>query len=71
MEAYLYESAENQQVTCNLCNHRCVIKAGRRGRCNVRENQEGILKTLVYGRLISQAVDPIEKKPLYHFYPGR
>ncbi|MEE8432313.1 MAG: AmmeMemoRadiSam system radical SAM enzyme [Candidatus Desulfatibia sp.] len=70
MEAYLYEPLENQQVKCNLCNHRCVIKDGRRGLCNVRENQEGTLKTLVYGRLISQAVDPIEKKPLYHFYPG-
>lgn len=70
MEAYLYERLENQQVKCNLCNHRCVIKDGRRGLCNVRENQEGTLKTLVYGRLISQAVDPIEKKPLYHFHPG-
>ena len=70
MEAYLYKPLEDQQVKCNLCNHRCVIKAGRRGLCNVRENQEGTLKTLVYGRLISQAVDPIEKKPLYHFYPG-
>lgn len=70
MEAYLYKPLEDQQVKCNLCNHRCVIKAGNRGLCNVRENQEGTLKTLVYGRLISQSVDPIEKKPLYHFYPG-
>lgn len=70
MEAYLYKPLEDQQVKCNLCNHRCVIKAGKRGLCNVRENQEGTLKTLVYGRLISQSVDPIEKKPLYHFYPG-
>lgn len=70
MEAYLYKPLEDQQVKCNLCSHRCVIKDGRRGLCNVRENQEGTLKTLVYGRLISQAVDPIEKKPLYHFHPG-
>ena len=70
VEAYLYESLEDQKVRCNLCNHRCVIKEGKRGLCNVRENQAGILKTLVYGRLISQAVDPIEKKPLYHLYPG-
>ncbi len=70
MEAYLYESLEDQKVRCNLCAHRCVIKPGRRGLCNVRENQAGVLNTLVYGRVIASHIDPIEKKPLFHFLPG-
>jgi pyruvate formate lyase activating enzyme len=70
MEAYLYEKLEDHTVKCNLCSHRCIIKEGRRGRCNVRENEAGILKTLVYGQLIARHVDPIEKKPLFHFLPG-
>ena len=70
MEAYLYKALEEKKVKCNLCNHRCVIKNGRRGICGVRENQEGILKTLVYGKLIARNIDPIEKKPLFHFFPG-
>ncbi|MFC1814491.1 AmmeMemoRadiSam system radical SAM enzyme [Thermodesulfobacteriota bacterium] len=70
MEAYLYEPLKDQIVKCNLCNHGCIIKAGRRGICNVRENQAGILKSLVYGKLIARHIDPIEKKPLYHLLPG-
>ena len=70
MEAYLYESLNEKKTRCNLCNHRCVIKNGRRGICGVRENQEGILKTLVYGKLIAGNIDPIEKKPLFHVFPG-
>jgi len=70
MEAYLYERLKDGKVRCDLCNHRCIIKEGKRGTCGVRENQEGMLKTLVYGRLIAQHVDPIEKKPLYHVLPG-
>ncbi len=70
MEAYLYESLENGKVKCNLCSHRCVIKAGRRGKCSVRENQDGTLNTLVYEKVIARHVDPIEKKPLFHFLPG-
>jgi pyruvate formate lyase activating enzyme len=70
MEAYLYERLDDRKVRCHLCNHRCVIKDGKRGICGVRENQNGILKTLVYGKLIAQHVDPIEKKPLYHVLPG-
>ena len=69
MEAYLYERLEDRKVRCNLCSHRCLIKDGKRGICAVRENQGGVLKTLVYGRLIAQHVDPIEKKPLYHVRP--
>ena len=70
MEAYLYRSLEDKRVECNLCSHRCLIKEGRRGICGVRENQSGILKSLVYGKLIARHIDPIEKKPLYHFLPG-
>ena len=70
MEAYLYQSLENNTVKCNLCGHHCLIKEGRRGICGVRENQSGSLESLVYGKLIAQHIDPIEKKPLYHFLPG-
>ncbi|MGE5256118.1 MAG: AmmeMemoRadiSam system radical SAM enzyme [Hyphomicrobiales bacterium] len=70
MEALLYEKIADQKVRCALCSHRCVIPTGRRGICNVRENRGGVLHTLVYGRLIAQHIDPIEKKPLYHFLPG-
>ena len=70
MEAYLYETLEDNKVRCNLCSHRCVIKDGDRGICSVRENAGGILQTLVYGKLIARHIDPIEKKPLFHFLPG-
>jgi len=70
MEALLYETLEEHKVRCALCSHRCVIADGQRGICQVRENKGGVLHTLVYGRLIAQHVDPIEKKPLYHFLPG-
>jgi pyruvate formate lyase activating enzyme len=66
----LYNRLEDARVGCRLCAHRCRIATGRRGICQVRENREGALYSLVYGQLISQAVDPIEKKPLFHFYPG-
>jgi len=70
MEALLYEPLKDKKVRCNLCKHRCVIEDGRRGICGVRENREGILNTLVYGKLIARHIDPIEKKPLFHFLPG-
>ena len=70
MEAYLYEKLEDRKVRCHLCAHACVIKPGKRGLCGVRQNQEGILESLVFGRLIAQHVDPIEKKPLFHLLPG-
>ncbi len=70
MEAMLYDSLKDKNVLCNLCNHRCIIKNSGRGICNVRENRDGILVSLIYGRLIAQHVDPIEKKPLFHFMPG-
>ena len=70
MEAFLYKRLKDKKVRCDLCSHRCVIEEGRRGKCSVRENQYGILKTLVFGKLIASHVDPIEKKPLFHFMPG-
>ncbi len=70
MEAYLYKHLKKKAVQCNLCHHHCVIADGKRGICNVRENRDGILKTLVYGKVIASHVDPIEKKPLYHVMPG-
>jgi len=69
-EAMFFEKLENKKVRCNLCRHHCVIANGKKGICRVRENQEGILYSLVYRKLISDNIDPIEKKPLYHFYPG-
>jgi len=71
-EAILYErlEGEGKKVKCALCAHRCTIREGRRGKCGVRENQGGTLMSLVYGRLISANVDPIEKKPLFHYRPG-
>ena len=70
MEAFLYEALPNRAVKCNLCHHRCIIQNGRRGICNVRENQAGVLISLVYGKLIARHIDPIEKKPLFHLFPG-
>ena len=70
MEALLYQPLSGRQVQCHLCCHRCVIADGRRGLCGVRENRGGLLNTLVYGRLVARHSDPIEKKPLFHFFPG-
>lgn len=70
MEAYLYEKMENRIVKCSLCSHGCVIKNGARGICQVRENRDGILHSLVFGKLIARHIDPIEKKPLFHMLPG-
>ncbi|MGQ9684244.1 MAG: AmmeMemoRadiSam system radical SAM enzyme [Anaerolineae bacterium] len=69
-EARLYDRLNDGRVRCGLCAHRCLIPAGARGVCAVRENRDGTLFSLVYGRVIVQHVDPIEKKPLFHFYPG-
>jgi pyruvate formate lyase activating enzyme len=69
-EAYLYDKQSGAKVRCFLCSHRCLIADGKRGVCCVRENKEGILYSLVYERLISANVDPIEKKPFFHFLPG-
>lgn len=69
-EVLIYEKLENSAVRCAVCNHRCTIHEGRKGICGVRENKQGKLYALNYGKTIAMNVDPIEKKPLYHFMPG-
>lgn len=69
-EAMLYKTLGEGKVECYLCNHRCSISPSRRGICGVRENRDGKLYSLVYGRVISMNVDPIEKKPIFHLFPG-
>lgn len=69
-EAMLYEKMEGSNVRCFLCNHYCKIAPSKRGICGVRENKEGILYSLVYGSVIADHIDPIEKKPIFHLYPG-
>jgi len=69
-KAILYQKLEDKKVRCQACAHRCLILPGQRGFCGVRENQDGILYSLVYGKAIAVNVDPIEKKPFFHFLPG-
>ncbi len=69
-KAYLFHKTEKNKVQCDLCSHRCQIAPSKFGICGVRKNKDGDLYTLVYGELIAAHVDPIEKKPLYHFMPG-
>jgi pyruvate formate lyase activating enzyme len=69
-EAYLYKKLKDGKLRCDLCSHRCVIESGSKGKCGVRKNKDGVLFTLVYDKIISENVDPIEKKPLFHFLPG-
>ena len=68
-EALLYERLDKNKVRCNLCYKRCILKEGQVGLCGVRKNEGGKLYTLIYGVVSSIALDPIEKKPLFHFYP--
>ncbi len=65
-----YEKLTASDVKCGLCAHNCLIHNGHRGICAVRENKDGILYSLVYGKVISTNIDPIEKKPLFHFLPA-
>ncbi|MBI5196731.1 MAG: AmmeMemoRadiSam system radical SAM enzyme [Nitrospirae bacterium] len=69
-EAMFYKKLKDGKVQCFLCAHHCVISDGRRGICGVRENKGGALYSLVYGKIISMNIDPIEKKPLFHFHPA-
>ncbi len=69
-EAMFYEAMSENRVRCNLCSHRCKIHEGKRGICGVRENRNGALYSLVYGKIIAEHIDPIEKKPLFNFLPG-
>lgn len=69
-ETRFYEKLEDGAVECGICPNRCIIKPGKKGNCRTRKNIEGTLYSLVYSSISSMAVDPIEKKPLFHFYPG-
>jgi pyruvate formate lyase activating enzyme len=69
IEALFYKKLDGKKIKCNLCNHRCIIQNNDRGICNVRENNNGVLYSLVYGKVIAKSIDPIEKKPLFHFHP--
>jgi pyruvate formate lyase activating enzyme len=69
-EARLYDKGEAGAVKCRLCRHGCKIDPEKTGICGVRKNQEGTLYTLVYDRIVSTNIDPIEKKPLFHVLPG-
>lgn len=70
IEALFNKKLENNLVQCKLCNHFCVIKEQGVGTCSVRKNITGELYSLVYGYPVALNIDPVEKKPLYHFQPG-
>lgn len=68
-KALFFEQLDRNRVKCQLCNHFCIINNGNTGICGVRKNIDGILYSLNYGKIIAENIDPIEKKPLYHFLP--
>ena len=70
-EAKFYNKGKSNTVKCVLCPHRCIIKDGKYGKCKARLNKAGVLYSENYGRVTGLSYDPVEKKPLYHFYPGR
>ncbi len=70
-EARFYRTRDDGRVECHLCPDRCIIAEGKRGACRVRKNVGGRLIAENYGKVSAAHVDPIEKKPLYHYYPGR
>ncbi|MFZ5596792.1 MAG: AmmeMemoRadiSam system radical SAM enzyme [Bacillota bacterium] len=69
-EVFFYEKLEDGRTLCKVCPKMCGIRPGHRGFCRVRENRDGVLYAVNYGRCTAYAMDPIEKKPLYHFHPG-
>jgi len=71
MKEALFYRQSNGKVVCELCPHFCNIPQGKTGRCRVRMNDGGKLVSLNYGKVASVALDPVEKKPLYHFHPGK
>ena len=70
MECRYYQRLDDGKVKCQLCPHQCLISNGKTGICRSRRNYDGVLVSEVYARPCSLAIDPIEKKPLYHFHPG-
>ena len=71
MEAKFYTNRGGGELRCDICPHRCIIHRGENGKCGVRSNKAGKLECSVYGLVSAFGTDPVEKKPLYHFYPGR
>ena len=69
-EALFWKPVQGNSVQCFLCPHHCIIAENKYGICGVRHNEQGKLYSLIYQACSSIAADPIEKKPLYHFYPG-
>ena len=69
-ECRYYQKLDGEVVECLLCPHHCRIADGRTGRCHSRRNRSGVLVSEVYARPCALAIDPVEKKPLYHFHPG-
>ncbi len=69
-EVYLYKQLENKKAQCQTCAHYCLISPQKRGICGVRENIKGKLYSLNYGKAVACHIDPIEKKPFFHFLPG-
>ena len=69
-EASLYKKIAGQKVQCRACFYHCIIKNNEKGKCGVRENKKGKLYSSVYGKVVSLNIDPIEKKPFFHFFPG-
>ncbi len=69
-EGVLFDCLPGNKVKCNVCSHRCTIAEGKLGVCRTRQNRDGKIYTLIYNTVSSEAVDPVEKKPLYHFLPG-
>ncbi|MCK5052557.1 MAG: AmmeMemoRadiSam system radical SAM enzyme [Candidatus Cloacimonetes bacterium] len=70
-EALFYTQLEDQKVRCDLCPHNCVISPGKIGICRARKNIDGVLYAINYGETITISIDPMEKKPLYHYHPGK
>lgn len=70
VEAMYYEKLDGSRVRCGLCFRNCLIAPGRRGYCRVRENRDGTLYTLIYGKPSSLQIDPVEKEPQHHFLPS-
>ena len=70
-EALFYKKLDNNKVRCKLCPHECIIREEKVGICSGRKNIKGKLYAVNYGKTISLSMDPIEKKPLYHFFPGK
>ena len=70
VEARFYDKLPGKSVRCKLCPRECTVAAGDRGYCRVRENQKGTYFSLVHSRIVSAHIDPIEKKPFFHFFPG-